>query len=57
MLTQLLMTWSKTIFTSVGIERFTEGEAEERQLALEYLAEAWNTAPDEGVEPPALAHA
>ena len=30
---------------------------EERQLALEYLAEAWNTAEDEGVESLALAHA
>jgi hypothetical protein len=30
---------------------------EERQLALEYLAEAWNTAEDEGVETLALAHA
>lgn len=29
----------------------------ERQLALEYLAEAWNTAEDEGVESVALAHA
>ncbi len=30
---------------------------EERQLALEYLAEAWNTAEDEGVQTLALAHA
>jgi len=30
---------------------------EERQLALEYLAEAWNTAEDEGVQTMALAHA
>lgn len=30
---------------------------EERQLALEYLAEAWNAAEDEGVESIALAHA
>jgi hypothetical protein len=30
---------------------------EERQIALEYLAEAWNTAEDEGVESLALAHA
>ena len=29
----------------------------ERQLALEYLAEAWNTAEDEGVQSLALAHA
>jgi hypothetical protein len=30
---------------------------QERQLALEYLAEAWNVAEDEGVESLALAHA
>jgi len=29
----------------------------ERQLALEYLAEAWNEAEDDGVETTALAHA
>lgn len=29
----------------------------ERQLALEYLAEAWNSAEDEGVDTMALAHA
>jgi hypothetical protein len=29
----------------------------ERQLALEYLAEAWNTAEEDGVESQALAHA
>ncbi len=45
-----------------SIPRFTaEGgkdeHREERQIALEYLAEAWNTAEDEGVEPLALAHA
>lgn len=30
---------------------------EERQLALEYLAEAWNSAEDDGVQSLALAHA
>jgi hypothetical protein len=35
----------------------TDLHREERQLALEYLAEAWNTAEDEGVESLALAHA
>lgn len=29
----------------------------DRQLALEYLAEAWNSAEDEGVDSVALAHA
>jgi hypothetical protein len=32
-------------------------QREARQLALEYLAEAWNTAEDEGVQSIALAHA
>ena len=30
---------------------------QERQLALEFLAEAWNSAEDEGVQSLALAHA
>ena len=44
-----------------NIPEFGEGVPDEqrdaRQLALEYLAEAWNTAEDEGVETLALAHA
>ena len=51
------MTGSKAIFTSAIIERFAEGDAEERQIALEYLAEAWNMAEEDGVETQALAHA
>jgi hypothetical protein len=42
------------------IPRFDESKDDPRharQLALEYLAEAWNTAEDEGVESLALAHA
>jgi hypothetical protein len=34
-----------------------ERDQEERQLALEYLADAWNYAETEGVESEALAHA
>lgn len=34
-----------------------ERDREARQLALEYLAEAWNDAEDDGVESTALAHA
>ena len=51
------MTWSKPIFTAATIEGLIEGDREERQLALEYLAEAWNAAEDDGVESQALAHA
>ena len=37
---------------------FGKNDAREaRQLALEYLAEAWNSAEDDGVESIALAHA
>ena len=32
-------------------------DKQERQVALEYIAEAWNSAEDDGVEPSALAHA
>jgi hypothetical protein len=39
--------------TAASLER----EQGERQLALEYLAEAWNSAEEEGVESEALAHA
>jgi len=38
-------------------EKLIEHDREERQLALEYLAEAWNEAEDDGVESSALAHA
>ena len=51
------MSGSKQIFSTVNIERFAEGDAEERQIALEYLAEAWNSAEEDGVESQALAHA
>ena len=34
-----------------------EQDRTERQLALEYVAEAWNSAEDDGVETNALAHA
>jgi hypothetical protein len=51
------MTGSRAIFTQGRIQQAIEGDAEERQLALEYLAEAWNLAEDDGVESDALAHA
>jgi hypothetical protein len=51
------MTRSKPIFTNAASQSMIESEREERQLALEYLAEAWNVAEEEGVESLALAHA
>jgi hypothetical protein len=45
------------MFPNVSSEALPERDRAERQLALEYLAEAWNSAEDDGVETQALAHA
>lgn len=37
--------------------RLSQTENDERQIALEYLADAWTSAEQDGVEPDALAHA
>ena len=51
------MTSSKSIFSPAsGLGAF-DREQGERQVALEYLAEAWNYAEDDGVQSAALAHA
>jgi O-succinylbenzoate synthase len=50
------MRQEKPVIPDFGAEGVAE-QREARQLALEYLAEAWNTAEDEGVESIALAHA
>lgn len=48
---------TKSLFSSVsGTAPFEQGQVE-RQIALEYLAEAWNSAEEDGLEPAALAHA
>lgn len=51
------MSHSKSMFQGTSTERLFDRDREERQLALEYLAEAWNSAEDDGVEAQALAHA
>lgn len=51
------MKLTKTIFADSGLEALGEQEREERQLALEYIAEAWTAAEEDGVETLALAHA
>lgn len=51
------MKTSKPIFADSEAETLLEFDREERQLALEYVAEAWNAAEDDGVESAALAHA
>ena len=48
---------TKTIFADSEAETLPGFDQEERQLALEYVAEAWNAAEEDGVESAALAHA
>ena len=51
------MTSIKTMFAPAsGLPVFDHDQGE-RQLALEYLAEAWNYAEEDGVQTAALAHA
>ena len=51
------MKFQKPHFADSEAEVAQDPDREERQLALEYLAEAWNSAEDDGVESHALAHA
>ena len=51
------MKFDKPQFADSAAEAAQDNDREERQMALEYLAEAWNTAEDEGIESNALAHA
>lgn len=45
------------MFPNLSSQALPERDRAERQLALEYLAEAWNSAEEDGVEGQALAHA
>ncbi len=45
------------MFSSTGIHPTTAEQSEERQLALEYIADAWNSAESDGIESEALSHA
>lgn len=45
------------MFTPASGHTVFDRDHGERQLALEYLAEAWNVAEDDGVQTAALAHA
>lgn len=51
------MKLSKTLMTVSGFDAIATEEREERQVALEYIAEAWNEAEDDGISSLALAHA
>lgn len=51
------MSTTKSIFSpAIGRGPLDQGQVE-RQIALEYLAEAWNSAEEDGLEKAALAHA
>ncbi len=51
------MSTTKSMFAPAsGQGPFEQGQVE-RQIALEYLAEAWNSAEEDGLEPASLAHA
>lgn len=45
------------MFLFADTNALVDRDRDERQLALEYLAEAWNSAEQDGVEGEALAHA
>lgn len=51
------MTTAKTPFSPASGHNSLDQDNGERQLALEYLAEAWNCAEDDGVHSASLAHA
>lgn len=51
------MTATKNLFAPASGHSPFDHDNGERQLALEYLAEAWNYAEDDGVQSAALAHA
>ena len=57
MLTPSAMATRKSLFIAAHESSAPSSEQSERQLALEYLAEAWNWAEDDGVECMSLAHA
>ncbi|GHA30232.1 hypothetical protein GCM10007989_27430 [Devosia pacifica] len=51
------MSISKSQFMHSSLDGLIELEHGERQIALEYLADAWNMAEDDGVNTRSLAHA
>jgi predicted YcjX-like family ATPase len=53
----MIMKLSKSMIDASGLDHVADSEREERQVALEYVAEAWNEAEEDGVAALALAHA
>ena len=45
------------MFLFANTNHHTDKDRDERQIALEYIAEAWNSAEQDGLEGEALAHA
>ncbi len=45
------------MYVRADTEAMIDRDDEERQLALEYIADAWNSAEQDGLEGEALAHA
>ncbi|MCB1516416.1 MAG: hypothetical protein KDJ19_02195 [Hyphomicrobiaceae bacterium] len=45
------------MFSLQEVRRVMHAENEERQIALEYVADAWNAAETDGVDSEALSHA
>lgn len=45
------------MFSTPDAQTLLKAESQERQIALEYLADAWNSAEADGIEPDSLAHA
>ena len=51
------MKLTKTLKARASLEPMADADREERQVALEYVASAWNEAEDDGIATLALAHA
>jgi hypothetical protein len=51
------MKYPKPPLEPTTAETVIDDDREERQIALEYIADAWNAAEEDGVESGALAHA
>jgi len=45
------------MYSTAEAHELIKAETRERQIALEYIAEAWNVAEADGIEPETLAHA
>jgi hypothetical protein len=51
------MTSSKPTYYAEAEANLADHDGEQRKIALEYIAQAWNQAEDDGIDSMALAHA